>query len=97
MNFFGELLLNLRERTYFVVVKLFVILCFYDLFYGFFLMSSQFGLTSFCVGLHVCFFVCYFLRRRRGGSLELRGNGAHLKEIGTRVGTELQCIVVAVG
>lgn len=21
-------------------------------------MSSQFGLTSFCVGLHVCFFVC---------------------------------------
>ena len=37
MNFFGELLLNLRERTYFVVVKLFVILCFYDLFYGFFL------------------------------------------------------------
>ena len=49
--------------------------------------------TSFCVGLHVC----YFLRGRRGGSLELRGNGAHLKEIGTRVGTELQCIVVAVG
>ena len=47
--------------------------------------------------LFVCLFVCYFLRRRRGGSLELRGNGAHLKEIGTRVGTELQCIVVAVG
>ena len=37
MNFFGELLLNLKERTYFVVVKLFVILCFYDFFTGFFL------------------------------------------------------------
>ena len=24
-------------------------------------MSSQFGLTSFCVGLHVCLFVCLFV------------------------------------
>ena len=76
MNFFGELLLNLRERTYFVVVKLFVILCFYDLFYGFFLMSSQFGLTSFCVGLHVCFFVCLlFFEEAERRELRVEGEG----------------------
>ena len=67
-------------------------------FYGFFLRVLNLDLLRFgLICMFVCLFVCYFLRRRRGGSLELRGNGAHLKEIGTRVGTELQCIVVAVG
>ena len=56
MNFFGELLLNLRERTYFVVVKLFVILCFYDLFYGFFF--DEFSIWTYFV---LCWFACLFV------------------------------------
>ena len=59
MNFFGELLLNLKERTYFVVVKLFVILCFYDFFTGFFYEFSIW--TYFVLGWFACLFVCLFV------------------------------------
>ena len=63
-------------------------------------MSSQFGLGFFFVGLHdfvlVCMFVCSFVFEGRR-ELRVEGEWGTPEETGTRLGTELQCIVVAVG
>ena len=45
--------------------------------------------------LHVCLFVYLFFEEER--ELRLEGEGSTPEETGTRMGTELQCIVVAVG
>lgn len=63
-------------------------------------MSSQFGLGFFFVGLHVfvlvCMFVCSFVFEGRR-ELRVEVKWGTPEETGTRLGTELQCIVVAVG
>lgn len=57
-------------------------------------------LASFLlVFMFLCWFACLFVRFFFEGRRELRveGEWGTPEETGTRVGTELQCIVVAVG
>ena len=60
------------------------------------MIRSQFGLGYFYVGLHVCLFVC-LLFFEEGRELRVKGEWDKREQTGTKMGTELQCVVVPVG
>ena len=59
------------------------------------MIRSQFGLGCFYVGLHVCLFVC-LLFFEEGREFRVEGEWDKREETGTKMGTELQCVVVPV-